>query len=1366
MRAANVPVLTYHNDNTRQGVNTNETLLTLANVNTNTFGRLFSYTLDGFVYAQPLIMTNVSIPGKGVHNVVYVATEHNSVYAFDADDGSGANASALWQASFINPGAGVTTVPNGDVGTTDITPEVGITATPVIDPVSKTIYVEVKTKENGVYVHRLHALDFATGLERTNFNSPVLIAVTNYPGAGTGDNDGGNPPHVLWNPLKEHTRVALTLLNGAVYLAYASHGDNTPYHGWLISYNATNVSQLLSVYNATPNGGLGGFWDGGGGPSVDAQGNLYLQTGNGTFDGGLTVTTSNNYAMSLMKFTTTNGIGFVDYFAPSNAVSLSGSDQDLGSSAPIILPDSAGSVAHPHLVVGGGKTSPIYLVDRDNMGRFNGTSGTEQIVQVFNGSAGGDRDTTPAFWNNTMYVYGQNSKISAFTIANAAFNTTPVQTPDTFANKGGATVCISANGNSNAIAWTIYNDGGQSPSTPCVLRAYNATNIAQELYASNQAGNRDAAGNAVKFITPTIANGKVYVGAQYSLTVYGTASAWVATPTISPNGGLFTNSVSVTLNDATPFAAIYYTLDGTTPTTNSTHYTAPFVISNSAPVTAKAFKSGAVDSPSVSASFINSATLGNGNGLLGYYWSNVTSAAFTAPGFNVAPSLVRTDATVNFNWGSGSPDPSISVDNFTVRWTGAVQAQFTEAYTFYTDTDDGVRVWLNGQLIIDKWVDQGPTTWASNPINLVAQQRYNIRMEYYEHGGGAQAQLFWSSPLTGPQTIIPQTQLYSVTNPPPSVVLTAPAPGSTYTASASVTLAASAASQYSTVSKVDFYALGASKQGTVSNSPYILTITGLGAGGYTFNAVATDATGVSSTSAPVSITVNSSTGQPYGLTSRTSAPAFYSMPNAIPPVLPGSLPLLLSLTGVFSNTPSMIPVSSLLPYAPNVALWSDAAVKTRWFSVPNGGAPYTPDEQIAFATNGEWTFPAGTVFVKDFQLVTNEVTGAKRRLETRLLVRDINGAVYGVTYKWRSDNSEADLLTANLSEDIAITDAAGVRTQTWYYPSPTDCLLCHTPEASFVLGVKTRQLNGNFTYPSTGVTDNQLRTLNRIGLFDPAIDEAAIAGYSKLSALTNLGASLEERARSYLDANCAQCHRPGGSGPTMDARYDTPLTNQNIINAILAKANLGDTNARVVVPKDIWRSLLYYRMNTTNDLKMPQLARNLIDTNAVAVMGDWINSLTGTPALAPPIISPNGGSFVGPTNVTLLSTNVGASIYYTFDGSLPTTNSFLYSAPFAVTSNTLVTASAFQNGYINSFASSAQFIVRPPIYFTSVGFSNRVFVLGFSGVSGKSYVLSASSNLTTWSDLSTNVAPANLFNLTDPNAGNAQLRFYRVRELP
>ncbi|HEY4416572.1 MAG TPA: chitobiase/beta-hexosaminidase C-terminal domain-containing protein [Verrucomicrobiae bacterium] len=1360
-----VPVLTYHNDNTRWGVNPNETTLTLANVNTNSFGRLFTYTVDGFVYAQPLIMTNVNIPGKGTHNVVYVATEHNSVYAFDADDNSGANASPLWQTSFINPAAGITTVPNGDVGTTDITPEVGITSTPVIDPVTGTIYFEVKTKEPGpVYVHRLHALDIATGLERTNFNSPSVITCTNYLGSGNGDNDGKTPAHVLWNPMREHSRPALTLLNGAVYMSFASHGDNQPYHGWMFAYNATNVAQQVGVYNATPNGVEGGFWDGGGGPSVDAQGNMYFQTGNGTFDGGTTLSTTADYSMSLLKLATTNGLTLVDYFAPNNAVALSGGDQDLGSASPIILPDSAGSAAHPHLVVGGGKTAPIYVVDRDNMGRFHGTGSTNWIVQLFNGGPGGDRDTAPAFFNNALYTIDSNGRIGAYKITNAVFNTTPVETPDTFDNKGGATASISANGTSNAIAWVIYNTGGQSPATPCVLRAYNATNLTQKLYASDQVTARDTAGSAVKFTTPTIANGKVYVGAQYSLTVYGLAAVFVSTPVISPGGGVFTNSVTVTLSDATTGAVIYYTLDGTAPTTNSIRYTVPFVLTNSVSVTAGAFKTGAVPSGTTSTSFINSSAIGNGTGLLGQYFANTTSGAFITPGFNTAPTLTRVDSTINFDWSTTPPAANVGPNTYVVRWTGAVEPQFNETYTFSTTTDDGVRLWVNGQLLIDEWVDQGATTW-SGQINLVAQQRYNIEMDFYQNGGGSQAQLFWGSPSTGSMLIIPQTQLYPVTNPPPSVVLTTPTNGASYTASASVTMSADAAAQYNDLNRVDFYA-GTTLLGSVSNLPCTLTANGLAAGSYALKAVAVDATGLSSTSAPVNITVNPGSGLPYGLTNANVTPAFFNMPPAFDGTSFASIPQHLSQTGVFTNTPAMQPYRGLIPYLPNTPLWSDGAAKIRYLSIPNNGSPFTPDEQITFAPTGNWTFPAGSIFVKTFALQTNQSDpNSLRRLETRLLVRDINGTVYGVTYKWRSDNSEADLLTTSSNENIAITTPGGVTTQTWYYPSVSDCLTCHTPAANYVLGLSTRQLNGSCAYPS-GVTDNQLRTLNRVGLLNPAFNETSLTNFEKLYAITNLTASLEDRARSYLDANCVQCHQPGGSGPSFDARFETPLASQNLINGVLSKGDLGYDHAFIVAPRDVWRSVLYDRMNSVDStIKMPPLARNLIDTNAISVMGDWINSLAGTPAQAPPTINPAGGVFSAPVTVILQAPDNTATLYYTLDGTLPSTNSLLYTAPFTLNSSVTLQAVATETNFNNSVATTAQFTIMP-VYFTgNISFTNNVFALQISGTAGLSYVLQSSTNLVDWINVSTNTPSVNPFYLMDTNTTGIPAQFFRAIQL-
>jgi uncharacterized repeat protein (TIGR03806 family) len=325
------------------------------------------------------------------------------------------------------------------------------------------------------------------------------------------------------------------------------------------------------------------------------------------------------------------------------------------------------------------------------------------------------------------------------------------------------------------------------------------------------------------------------------------------------------------------------------------------------------------------------------------------------------------------------------------------------------------------------------------------------------------------------------------------------------------------------------------------------------------------------------------------------------------------LPNLLSQTGAFGNLTNLTVVSGLIPYNVNSPLWSDGAVKTRWMALPT-------NTFIHFAPTGEWTFPNGSVFVKHFELPVNDSNPSlRRRLETRLLVRDTNGLVYGASYKWRADNSDADLVTSGISEDILINTSSGTRTQQWYYPGVQDCLSCHTPNSGGVLGVKTRQLNGSFTYAATGITDNQVRAWNHIGLFDTSVNEAGIPAYSKLVSVTNSSASLEDRFRSYIDANCAHCHRPAGVQAFFDARYDTPLASQGIINGLVQNF-LGIESARVVKPGDTNGSILFQRVCSLGSIKMPPLARNVVDEDAVEVIAQWINSI-------PPITNSLTGSY-------------------------------------------------------------------------------------------------------------------------------------------
>ena len=753
-----VAVLTGRNDNARTGQNTNETALTLANVNSNSFGKLFSYAVDGFVMAQPLILTNVGIPGGGVHNLAIVATEHNSVYAFDADSNAGPNAAPLWHVSFINPGAGITALQSA----TDLQassspgfygPEVGIAGTPVIDANSGTIFVVAKTREGsgGVtnFINRVHALDVTTGAEK--FGGPVVIQGS-VPGVGDGFTGAGT---IAFDSYKHMNRPALLLVNGILCVTFTSHQDFPPYHGWVFTYDAYTL-QTLGVYNTTPNGAAGGIWQSSSGPAGDAAGNIYFETGNGWFDAF-----HQTYGDTVLKLSTAAGLNVADYFTPANQFNLNVQDLDIGSAGLALLPDSVGSLAHPHLMVAGSKSGVFWLLDRDNLGQFNPSTNT-QIVQEISGATKG-MWVTPAYFNGMIYYCASGDNVKGFAISNAVINTTPSSISTGTIGYPGSSLMVSANGTGNAIVWGLQTSSAQS--SPAVLHAYNATNLAVELYNSSQNLGRDNPGNAVRYTMPTIANGKVYVGSTGSLTVFGNLS-FLPTPIIAPNGGLFTNSVNVSITSPSNGLAIYYTLDGSIPTTNSILYTGQFLVTNNAGVQAITTLAGQPNSAVTAATFFNSAILGNGTGLTGQYYSN---NFYTNP-FVGAP-LVRVDPTINFNWNSGPPDPTFATNNYVVRWTGMVQPLFSQTYTFTTTTDDGVRLYVNGQLLVDHFIPQSPTSWSGS-IALSALQLYPIEMDYFQQGGGAIAQLSWNSASTA-QAIIPQSQLYPFSSPLP-VLFTTP----------------------------------------------------------------------------------------------------------------------------------------------------------------------------------------------------------------------------------------------------------------------------------------------------------------------------------------------------------------------------------------------------------------------------------------------------------------------------------------------------------------------------------------------------------------------------------------------------------------
>jgi hypothetical protein len=530
--ASSLRVITWHNDNAHTGQYLRETLLTPRNVNSNSFGKRGAFAVDGQIYAQPLYWPGLFIPQIGTRNVVFVATENDSVYAFDADS---PGSQPLWQVNFTSP-PNIVPVPCVDIGICHVYPMVGITGTPVIDPASKTLYVIARTKEiqgnNVTYVQRLHALDIATHVEK--FGGPVEI---------TASVNG-----ISFDPLHAGQRPGLLLLQGlpgadnVVYIGWAGYTHEGPpvLPGWIMAYDAQTLNQL-AVFDTTPNGIDGGIWGAGGGIAADSRGNLYASVADGTFDvntGGI------DYGDSLLKLKLNGGALIVsDYFTPMDQACRLQADLDLGSGSPMVLPyDSSATITDEVLISGKGGVpcdlfggvyaSPIYLLNRKRMGHFHGQH--DNVVQTVAGATAGYW-SAPAYWKGqtAAYVYyagvlqdvvnGVGDNLKMYTLSGGLLSTSPVaQSPNIF--PVGSTPSVSANGATDGIVWAIERQDNfkQKPGKrPAVLYAYDATNVARELYNSSQAGTRDQAGPATKYQVPTIAGGKVYVGTQTELDVYG-----------------------------------------------------------------------------------------------------------------------------------------------------------------------------------------------------------------------------------------------------------------------------------------------------------------------------------------------------------------------------------------------------------------------------------------------------------------------------------------------------------------------------------------------------------------------------------------------------------------------------------------------------------------------------------------------------------------------------------------------------------------------------------------------------------------------------------------------------------------------------
>lgn len=527
---AQTSVLTYHNDNARTGQNIAETVLTPADVNASRFGKLFSQAVDGDVYAQPLYVAKLAIANKGVHNAVLVATEADSVYAFDADGATGPNAGALWHASLLDAahGAAAGAVPvdgRSDLSCGTIVPQVGITATPVIDLGRETVYVESFSKEQGSLIHRLHALDLATGAERPG--SPVLIPAHARVGqvAHAGHDQPARAPDeqadIQFDPRRELARAGLLLSQDRVYVSYGSSCDRPRYQGWVLAYDAATLAERGAFLTAREHG-KAAIWMSGAAPAADLDGSLFLATGDGWFD--TTTTPPRELGDSILKITPHSAeLVLADYFTPYNQALLSRHDGDVGSGGVLLLPGQPGP--HPNLLIEAGKQGTVYVLDRDLMTAGNlhfcaDCAADPQVVQELPRAVSGGVWGAPVYWNNTVYFSGSEDPVRAFTLQQGRLQTSPASTSNDSCEYPGCGLSLSANGTRDGILWALQL-GDSDEKGPLVLKAYDARDLSRVLYVSKEHPGRDRAGGSLKFLVPTIVNGKVYVGGAGQLTVFG-----------------------------------------------------------------------------------------------------------------------------------------------------------------------------------------------------------------------------------------------------------------------------------------------------------------------------------------------------------------------------------------------------------------------------------------------------------------------------------------------------------------------------------------------------------------------------------------------------------------------------------------------------------------------------------------------------------------------------------------------------------------------------------------------------------------------------------------------------------------------------
>jgi len=1416
---AQTNVVMQHNDIARTGANTTETILTPSNVNSTTFGKLFEYSVDGYVYAQPLYVHGVTM-GAGTaqagttHNVVYVATEHDSVYAFDADSNGGVNASPLWQVSLVDSTHGGTSgekpVPQPDVSTTDIVPEVGITGTPVIDTTTNTMYVVAKsTVSDTTFIQRLHALDITTGAEK--FGGPVALS-----GSVSGTGNGSSGGKLNFDPKWENQRPGLLLLNGIVYIGFAAHGDNSSWHGWILAYNASTLKQT-SVYCATPNGIGSGVWMSGAGLAADVidsankpYGRMFIATGNGTYDALTPYTNNMDYGDDHIRLDLTNGVMTVqDSFTPSNQATLNGQDSDVAAGGILLLPDQT-SGGHQRLLVQVGKEGKIYVVDRDSMGGYSTSS--DNNVQEISGQTGG-LWSMPAYWNNYVYFWGVGKTLTAFTLSAGKLSTTPVAKGGTTLAFPGATPSVSANGTTNGIVWAV--DTSQFGSSGnAVLRAYNATNIATELFNStgNQPNNgpSNAAGPAVKFAVPTVVNGKVYVGAQKEVDIYGLigTTQTAATPVISPSSQSFTGTLSVTITDGTSGAAIYYTTDGSTPTTSSTKYTGAITVSTTETVSAIATATGYLTSAAATQTYtlqtqvlaptfspvggsytaaqsvtISDATSGSkiyyttdgttptpGSGTTTLYSgaltigaTTVVKAVATASGLSQSPVSTATytinvgGTGIDFSAGFSTSasimtfDGSTGLDDTRLQLTSGGTYQAGSAWyntpvniqSFTTDfgiqlsnpSADGMTFTIQGTGLSALGPAGGglgygpdsptnPSASANTPIGKSVAIKFDL---YSNAGEGANSTGLYTngaSPttpaidLTSSGVSLHSGNLLAVhmsyNGTVLSMTITDTVTSATFSTSWTVNIP-------SIVGGNTAYVGFTGGTGGLSSSQKVGTWTFSSSGGSTPTAATPAITPVAGTyTLPVTVTITDATsGSAIYYTTDGTTPTASSTLYTAPFSLTGPVTVKAIATAsgyntsaVASNAYAIQAAAPIFSPVPGTYTASQSVTIT----------DTTPNSTIYYTLNGTTPTTSSSLYSGPVFIGTTETLSAIAAAPGLVNSQPFSG-VYTINSSGGTGIAFGNGFTAGSmtlvsaasinGTNLRITDGGANEVAAAWYPTPVN-IQNFTTDFTFLISGGTSPTADGFAFVIQGVGTTAIGTLGGGLGYGPG----TVGGTGGIA--QSVAVKFDLYSNSGEGADSTGLYTNGASPTTPAVDMSSSAINLHSGHAFTVHMTYDGTNLSMTLTDTTTNGTftqtwpINIAAATGANAAFVGFTGGTGTLTAIQDIQNWtFSSGTTQSQAATPTFSPIGGTYTSAQTVTISSATSGATIYYTTNGSQPSTSSTKYTAPISVGTTETVNAIAVATGFTNSAVGSASYTIN-----SGGGGSTINYASGFASTTG------------------------------------------------